>query len=65
MRKIPLKLKLAGCKDISTYIMYKCEFIYIYNGKYYPTIICGYKNAACCSTIQDAKRFINNCKHNK
>lgn len=63
--KIPLKLKLVGCKDMSTYIMYRCEPIYIQNGKYYPTIASGYKDAACCSTLQDAQRFIDNCKYKK
>ena len=43
---IPHKLQKVGCTNTNTHIMYRGEIIYIEDGKYYPTICNGYKNAA-------------------
>lgn len=60
---IPHKLQEVGCTNTNTHTMYRGEIIYIEDGKYYPTICNGYKNAACCNTCSEAKQWIDNIKN--
>lgn len=56
---IPDKLRKIGCTSTSTYLKFRCETIYVQDGKYYPTICNGYKYAAKCNTIEEAHKVIN------
>lgn len=53
------KMKAVGLTNTSTHCMWRGEFIYVQNGKYYPTICNGYKDAACCNTLAEAQEWIN------
>lgn len=60
---IPKKLQEVGCTNTNVHTMYRGEIIYIEEGKYYPTICNGYKNAACCNTDSEAKQWVDNIKN--
>lgn len=62
---IPQKLQSLGLTNLNSYTMWRNEFIYIQDGKYYPTITMGYTNAAVCPSLESAKQWINNNKDNK
>ena len=59
------KLQALGLTNTSTYQYYRCEIIYIQNGTYYPTIAAGYKDAAKCSSIEEARTWIDEKKVRK
>lgn len=65
MMIIPKKLKEVGCSDTSIYTMYRGEIIYIQDGKYYPTIINGYKDAAMYKSLKCAMMWIDDIKNKK
>lgn len=60
---IPQRLRDAGCTDISTHTLHRYEMIYVQDQKYYPTICNGYKDAACCTSLQEAQQWIENIKN--
>lgn len=59
------KLQALGLRNTRAFTYYKFEVIYIQDGKYYPTIAAGYKDAAKCDSLQEANAWINERKREK
>lgn len=59
------KLQELGLRNTRTFTYHRNELIYIQDGKYYPTIAAGYKDAAKCDSMDEACAWINERKRGK